>query len=342
MGVASPHGIRIAGTTRTAARMPASASPERVRPEAPQHPELPHGGMPAVSDLKPSLDLNETDELRDYARRVLGETDEVRARTLQELKDIIYERGEVTPHRMDDPFLLRFLRARSFNVERAHRLLRRYMRFKEENPTYQKGVDPEGFTALGEADIMTVLPYLDQFGRRIMVYRIGNWDPSKVPIDDLFRATLVVLELGILEPRAQIKGGVVIFDLQGIGLQHAWQVSTTVAAKVIALLETASPMHTNAIHILNESWVFDIMYGLFSPLISDAGVDKLHFHGSDLSSLHEHIDPNHLPVRYGGTRHEVRYTEWMAMMRDTDAFRKELKILGYKVEGSDEDGEQES
>lgn len=61
-----------------------------------------------------------------------------------------------------------------------------------------------------------------------------------MPIDDLFRATLIVLELGIMEPCAQIKGGVVIFDLQGIGLQHAWQVSPTIAAKVIQLLEVRS------------------------------------------------------------------------------------------------------
>jgi len=33
------------------------------------------------------------------------------------------ERGEVEPLRMDDPFLIRFLRARNYNVERAHRLV---------------------------------------------------------------------------------------------------------------------------------------------------------------------------------------------------------------------------
>lgn len=33
------------------------------------------------------------------------------------------ERGECLPHRMDDDFLIRFLRARNFNVKRAHRLV---------------------------------------------------------------------------------------------------------------------------------------------------------------------------------------------------------------------------
>lgn len=33
------------------------------------------------------------------------------------------EKGECSPHRMDDDFLIRFLRARSFNTKRAHRLV---------------------------------------------------------------------------------------------------------------------------------------------------------------------------------------------------------------------------
>lgn len=309
--------------------MPAAASPELPRSGGPG----PRPALPDVLDDKVGLRLDEPgEEIRDYARKVLGETEEKKTQSLQELKDMIYESGDVMPYRMDDSFLLRFLRARSFNVERSHRLLKRYMRFKEQNPTYQKGVDPESFAAIGESDIMTVLPYLDQHGRRILVFRVGNWDPSKVPIDDLFKATLIVLELGIMEPVAQIKGGVAIFDLQGIGLHHAWQVSPSIAAKVIQLLETSSPMQTQAIHILNESWVFDIIYGLFSPLLADAALDKLFFHGSDLSSLHEHIDPDHLPKRYGGTRHEVSYTEWLDVLRSKNVFRRELKNLGYKID----------
>ena len=51
---------------------------------------------------------------------------------------------------------------------------------------------------------------------------------------------MVILELGIMEPRAQIKGGVVIFDFAGIGLHHAWQMSPSVATKVIQLLEVGN------------------------------------------------------------------------------------------------------
>lgn len=65
---------------------------------------------------------------------------------------------------------------------------------------------------------------------------LGCWNPSEVDIEEVFKAALACLELGILEPRAQILGGVVIFDLEGFGLQQAWQVTPGVATKVLDLM----------------------------------------------------------------------------------------------------------
>lgn len=99
--------------------------------------------------------------LLDYAKEELGEDPETRSQVLQDLRDMIYgkyelhlktklfrkcwalrdvlvngfvvilmlidyfvlERGECVPHRTDDAFLLRFLRARNYTVKMAHRLV---------------------------------------------------------------------------------------------------------------------------------------------------------------------------------------------------------------------------
>lgn len=70
----------------------------------------------------------------------------------------------------------------------------------------------------------------------------GCWNPSEVDIDEVFKAALACLELGILEPRAQILGGVVIFDLEGFGLQQAWQVTPGVATKVLDLMGVSADL----------------------------------------------------------------------------------------------------
>lgn len=83
---------------------------------------------------------------------------------------------------------------------------------------------------------MTTTPYRDQNGKRMLIYRFGNWKPSKIPIDELFKATLIVLEIGILEPRAQVLGGVGIFDLEGLSMSHVSSMSPSVAQKMIAMM----------------------------------------------------------------------------------------------------------
>lgn len=54
--------------------------------------------------------------------------------------------------------------------------------------------------------------------------------------DEIFKATLIVLEIGIMEPRAQVNGGVGIFDLEGFGLNHTIHMSPTIAQKMIAVM----------------------------------------------------------------------------------------------------------
>lgn len=44
------------------------------------------------------------------------------------------------------------------------------------------------------------------------------------------------MQLGILEPRTQILGGVVLFDLEDIRTQHAWQVTPSIASRIVKLL----------------------------------------------------------------------------------------------------------
>lgn len=69
----------------------------------------------------------------------------------------------------------------------------------------------------------------------------GNWNPNDFDMDEIFKAALAVLELGILEPRAQILGGLVIFDLENFSLQQAWHVTPSVASKVLDLMGVSIP-----------------------------------------------------------------------------------------------------
>lgn len=60
----------------------------------------------------------------------------------------------------------------------------------------------------------------------------------------------------------------------------------------------------------------------------------IYFHGSDMKSLHQHIDPSSLPPLYGGTSLDyVTYGEWIKKIKKyrDDEFVNEMKDLGYMV-----------
>ncbi|CAG4997994.1 unnamed protein product [Parnassius apollo] len=282
-------------------------------------------------DFSFDLELGEpTTELLEHARLNCGEDPNTRLQAIYELKDMIYERGECDPHRMDDEFLIRFLRARNFIPQRAHRLMVNYYKFRKENSELFENVYPLNLRHIGDANILAAPPYHDQNGRRLLIYRIGCWDPKTIPIDDLFKATILALELGMLEQRTQILGGLAIFDLEEIGTQHAWQLTPHVAAKIVKLLVSSFPATTHAIHVINHSWLFDKMYNIFKPFLNSEMQSKIYFHGYDVKSLHEHIKPEHLPERYGGVWPDYSYTDWLESLKKNFTVVKEMIECGYK------------
>nr|CAH7741002.1 unnamed protein product [Callosobruchus chinensis] len=287
--------------------------------------------MPSDTDVLSELDLGEPpQELLDWAKENLNEDPETREELLEELRNLIYERGECTPHRTDDAFLLRFLRARMFNVRKAHRLLVNYYEFKENNPEFYDGVNLRGLLRIGDKNIITVPPYREQTGRRILLYRMGNWDPEQFTIDELFQATLIILELAILEQRAQILGGIAMFDLGGLTLQQAWYMTPSIAHKIVQIMVTSFPMKIHAIHIVNQSWIFDAVYNIFKPFLDNKMKEKIFFHGENMESLHQHIDPKHLPERYGGVHPDYCYNDWIKFFESSEKIMYELNSLGYK------------
>lgn len=111
-----------------------------------------------------------------------------------------------------------------------------YYKFRQQNKSYYEKVRPAALKFIGEADILTVTPYRDQKGHRILIYRFGKWNTGQVNIDDIFRASVCLLELGSMEPIGQVVGGVGIFDLKDFTLNHVLHLSPSVAQKMIAIM----------------------------------------------------------------------------------------------------------
>ncbi|KAF2879460.1 hypothetical protein ILUMI_26707 [Ignelater luminosus] len=289
--------------------------------------------MPCEEEVISALDLGEPpQEILDYAKKELGEDPETRCQVLEEFRDLIYEKGECLPHRTDDAFLLRFLRMRYFTVKRAHKMLVNYYQFKEDNPEVFEDVDLNHLQKIGEADLISVPPYRDQNGRRILLYRLGLWDPEQFTITEIFQASWLILELAAIEQRHQILGGVVMFDLGGLTMQQVWHVTPKIVKLIFQIMVTSAPVRTHACHIINQPWIFEIVFNLFKPLLDERMTQRVFIHSDNMESLHQHMDPKNLPERYGGVHPDYNYNDWIEFFKGSEKILWELTTLGYNVE----------
>ncbi|KAL0821305.1 hypothetical protein ABMA28_005899 [Loxostege sticticalis] len=279
---------------------------------------------------KAELDRHDDPESEEVAYALCGERPETRARNIEDLRNLIYERGECTPPRMDDAFLLRFLRARRSVPARAHRLLVRYCTFREQHPHLWRDVDWFSLTRLG-CVFEGVLFDRPDVGR-LIICRLGQWDPDQFPVDDLIRGCLLLLEVGIMQPKLQILGGTALIDCEGITMKHFRQLSPAIALQAMNVMGFAFPLHQRGVHVVNCSRIFETLFNFFRRFApADDLWKRVHFHGYDMSSLHRYISPDCLPKRYGGHRDEVSLEQWLTKIRKykNKEFDSDMRSLGY-------------
>lgn len=96
-------------------------------------------------------------------------------------------------------------------------------------------------------------------------------------------------------------------------------------------------MRINAIHIVNQSWLVDLMYQVFKPFLDKKMRSIIHFHGTKMDTLHTFIDPKHLPKKYGGECPDVPYEEWLLSLYGNKKIVEELRSAGYILEDDEID-----
>ncbi|XP_052742641.1 alpha-tocopherol transfer protein-like [Bicyclus anynana] len=285
-------------------------------------------------DLSKSANLTDrhVDPECEYQASILCEEDpSTRASAIEKLRNMIHERGECHPPRMDDAFLLRFLRVRRSIPARAHRLIVRYCNFREQNKHLWIDVSWYGLRKLGNV-FEGVLFDRPDVGR-LIICRIGQWDPDFIPAEDLVRGCLIFLEIGIMQPKLQVLGGTAMLDCEDITLKHMRQLTPSVVMQIINV--TGFPIHQRGMHIINCSRLFEKLFYVFKRFAPNDGLwEKVHFHGYDLNSLHRYIDPECLPTRYGGPREPVSLREWLTKIRQykNKKFDEDMRSLGYAVD----------
>ena len=157
------------------------------------------------------------------AIKELGEDPDRRMEMIEEFRtklsswqanpDDPHENG-LTLHRTDDDkFLLRFLRARKFDIERSVKLYVNYFKYRAKYSSMLGELSPKAAEATLKQKVLSVLPHRSKEGCKILVARIGGFDLEEYPIEDILKMMLVVLDNLIEEEETQVHGIILCEDL---------------------------------------------------------------------------------------------------------------------------------
>lgn len=76
----------------------------------------------------------------------------------------------------------------------------------------------------------------DHLGRMVFIGRYGAYNPEKVDIDDLFKATLMIGDVLLEEDeQATVTGSVMVFDFLGMTMAHMVCYTPAVVKKSMVL-----------------------------------------------------------------------------------------------------------
>ncbi|XP_058126518.1 LOW QUALITY PROTEIN: retinaldehyde-binding protein 1-like [Anopheles ziemanni] len=302
--------------------------------------------------LEYEMNKNLDPKYREKAEKELGETGGeltyTKIRQLRQQLNIYNENHQrALGCRRDDSFLLRFLRAKKFDVEKAFKMMQKYYKMKEEYPEIFKVSPPSEMKFMLEMQIQTMLPKKDEHGRQIYLFRVEKCDPYKIPVDYVFRSNVLALEDAVRSPETQIGGLVVLLDMAGLGFAHARYLSPHLAKKTVEVVQEAFPLRFKAFHVLHEPFYFDAILAVLKPFLKDKIRRRIHLHGSSLSSLHKYVSKDLLPAEYGGNLDPFDNTEWRQTILDNEQYFIDLETYNHLSEscyqlGAGADGDAES
>ncbi|XP_037507844.1 alpha-tocopherol transfer protein-like isoform X3 [Rhipicephalus sanguineus] len=284
--------------------------------------------------LQPSVDdgirvQNMAEDLQSVAQRELGETPEVKQKTLAELRRLLEEEdGLVVP---PDDVLVMFLRAKKYRVEDAFKTIRKYLRVRRDVPQYFDNLTPSNIPyETFFHDHKLIMFAKDSQGRAVGYLQFGAWNNGICSIDDLMRCALVATESNLREEETQIRGLIGVVDLKGFGAHHMLVLTLRFARRVIAIGQDSLPIRLKGFYYLNTPAFFRIVHTLVKPFLSEKLLRRLHLLAGGISEIRDVVPPELMPKEFGGTQEDFDFHKQEKFFHSKASYFEKMLKCGYQ------------
>lgn len=248
----------------------------------------------------------------DYIRRYLGDLTPLQESCLIRLRLWLQEnhKGKIPK----DQHVLRFLRARDFNLDKARELLCQSLTWRKQHQvdflldTWQRPQLLQDYYTGG-------WHHHDRDGRPLYILRLGQMDTKglvrALGEEVLLRQVLSINEEGLrrCEENTRVFGRPIscwtcLVDLEGLNMRHLWRPGIKALLRIIEVVEANYPETLGRLLILRAPRVFPVLWTLVSPLIDENTRKKfLVYAGNDYQGpggLVDYIDREVIPDFLGG------------------------------------------
>ncbi|XP_004481410.1 putative SEC14-like protein 6 isoform X2 [Dasypus novemcinctus] len=240
----------------------------------------------------------------------VGDLNQSQEKTLAQFRENIQDVLSALPD-PDDYFLLRWLRARNFDLQNSEAMLRKHVEFrKQQDLDNILAWQPPEVARLYNAN--SICGH-DREGSPVWYHIIKGLDPKGLFLSaskqELYRDRLRSFELLLRECERQSQelgkkvGQVVaICDFDGLGLRHLWKPGMDFAQEFFHALEANYPEILKHFIVVRAPKLFPIVFNLIKPCLSEATRKKVVILGGNWKEeLLRFISPDQLPVEFGGT-----------------------------------------
>lgn len=247
------------------------------------------------SDNKVHEENNNTNDMNNNSVTLDREIELLHQFRLKIFQDVFF-----SGKNLDDAFLLKFLRTREHNVDQTIELLKGYFTMRKEHPELFKL--PSEVIEVFKDKVFTIGPKLNSTGELVMIFRPGFWIPSKYDAYHIAAGPVPFLEYAALDEAIQEHGMLEVLDFSNISWRQFMAMPPSLHKLSADLSERAIPIKFKKVHIVNQGRMVDMLWAVMRPFVSDEMKQRLCFHGTDFSQLHQDIDKDLLPTELGGTR----------------------------------------
>ncbi|NXM31242.1 S14L2 protein, partial [Oxyruncus cristatus] len=216
----------------------------------------------------------------------------------------------------DDYFLLKWLRARCFDLPKAEAMLRKVRGATRFWSVLGLGVqcpEPAVLPQVIRKYMSGGLCGYDREGSPVWYEIIGPLDAKGLLFSaskqDLLKNKFRDCEVLRHECEQQsqklgkkVEMVMMIYDCEGLGLKHLWKPAVEAYGELLSMFEENFPESLKHLFIVKAPKIFPVAYNLVKHFLSEDTRKKVVVLGSNWKEvLQKYIDPAQIPVEYGGT-----------------------------------------